>query len=281
MDCSLTLLDLEERLRSILETQKTTVSLDTNAYKPFCNIEINGLDLIKLKSPLINGYDILSLIAAQRSYDKETAQAVRSIQANNTAYTHLLGEIFERYDNILLPIEVKRELEVWINNADLGGYERWIEGEKNPFRSKAINEIVRIKSKNPYFGIIFRVKYEYKKALNKFLKNVPNEQVVGYNGDENLSDITRELNDVKADYKDKLIFGSSHSATSERGDRILRIVFFDGGFVRIAKAFDKRRLGKGIETNVHYGYSLVVYNQPKVLEFRFNQVYPKIQDHAA
>lgn len=272
---SLSISELERILKNILESRRTTIALDTNTFKPFCGIEIPGLDLTELQTPILNGYNIPGLIIKQRLYNREAAQAARYIQANNITYIDLLSDSFERYNNLVLPIQVKQELENWIKTADIEGYEKWAEGQKRPFRSKKMNLLVRIRGRNQYFAIIFKVQHEYKIAMKKFLENVPRGHIVDYSGNDRLSELIEQLSNVKTNNKDKQIFGNSYLATSDNGDKTLKIVSFDGGMIRIAKAFDKNGLGKGIETDVHYGYSLVRYRSPKrVIGLRLNRVYP-------
>lgn len=226
---------------------------------------------------MIDGYTILRLIGKKKAYNEETARAVRCIQANNMAYIRLLGDVFWVYDNIVLPLQVKKELEHWIEPADIGGYEKWIDGEKKPFHSKARNSLAQIRSENPYFAPVFNAPYEYKKAVRKFLEGIPNEQVADYSGDERLPEIIQQSRGIEEANDDKQVFRSSYLATSDRMDAALKIISFDGSMARIAKTFDKIGLGNGIEVNIHGWYSLVRYSSAKrIIAVRFDLVYPRV-----
>jgi len=282
MNSKLTLDDLMRRFKSILEQRKTTVALDTNSFKPFCNIEVPGLDLSGLPTPIINGYDIPALIIYQRIYSEDVMRLARSIQLLNHEYIEFVQEMFHTHKNLILPVEVKRELDAWVDQADLKGYKLWQDGEKQPFDSEMVNALVRIHDANPYFEPIFRVQYEYKKAVMDFLRNITSDQVADYRGHEKFSQVLHNVEHVKSNIEDKSLFSNSYVATHNRNDGNLRIISFDGGLHRIAQAFDPANLGDNIAIHVHRGYSLIRYrNAKRVIGSAFDQTFPETRYNVA
>ena len=280
----MSILDLEKRISNMLKTKKTTVALDANIFKPFCNVVVPGLDLTKSWSNIINGYHILELITEQQLYNKEVDQAVKEIRETNKQYINLLGKMFGKYDNLILPIQVKQEIEQWIKNADLPGYWGWKMREERPFKSGKRNWLVYNQGLNSYFAEVFDAQFSYKILVKEFIENVPNGQVVDYEGDTKLLEIINQLTSIgkkRCNLADKGIYASSLLATREQKNDKLRIISFDKSFRVVADYVDQNKIVEDIATKVHTGYSFEMVQSPNNwVPLRFKLLYQSV-DKAA
>lgn len=281
---SMNMLNLERRLETILESPKTTVSLDANIFKPpVYSIEmLQGVDFSELFGHILNGYNIMSLITKQKLYNENMAKAARNIEVTNRKYIDFLAELFEKYENLIMPIQVKKELEKWIESSDLEGYEKWVAGGKNTFAHAGINRLVSMRENEPYFAPIFCVQHEYKRMLRDFLKKIPKKRVIDYNNNDELPEIIGQLGEISKEggnVEDKEIFVTSLLATEDMGNENLAIFSFDKSMKIIANRIYEKNIKPEIGIKVYGGYSLKLRKSTgNPIPIRFEQSYPKITE---